>query len=369
MKYLDYKRQTKIKHAILEKYLWAWLRILGKRVPLLYYVDGFAGKGSYWEKETRKIKPGSPVIAIKTYLEHKEKGAPYELKFINIEVDEANWRELEKLTRAFKSKADIDNIRGEFLDHIDEILQRIGRAFAFFFIDPFGISGIEFQDLERVLKREFTDILLNFNYDGLQRCLGELKNLNTPDPKKRQKAERTIERVCLLLDISKEELKNTIESSKTSKEKEISLLRDYVNKLRDYKTYVYPLPLKVPQKERTFYYLIFMTSSIRGLSIMKDIMKKEKKTEAGEEKLFLPLPDVDIKGLKKKLFSKYEGRTVEREEIITDFLPKVIYFDKEDYLARDIDKALNSMVKDPNMPVTKVTEKPLWNPVYRFGKL
>jgi three-Cys-motif partner protein len=366
MKNWDYKRQTKIKHAILEKYLWAWLRILGKRVPLLYYIDGFAGKGSYQEKEPWEIKPGSPVIAIKTYLEHKEKGVPYELKFINVEVDEANWQELEEVTRAFKSKADIDNKRGEFLDHIDEILLRIGSAFAFFFIDPFGISGIEFRELERVLARERTEVLLNFSYYGLNRCLGELENLNHPDPKRKQKAERTVQRASLMLKMDREELINTIVSSKTSKEKEISLLQNYVYSLRDYKTYVYPLPLKAEGKESTFYYLIFMTSNIHALSIMKDIMKKEKKAEEAEQ-LFLPLPEVDMGTLRGKLLSMYEGRVITLEEALKDFLPKVIYFDREDYLTRHIRGALDSLAKDDDMLVTRIPTNKAWNPIYKFG--
>jgi len=365
---LDLKRQTEIKHTILEKYLWAWLKILSKRRSLLYYVDGFAGPGRYEDRSTGEIKPGSPVIAIEAYLDHKKKGEQYELKFINVEKDEANWRELEDSTKILKSEVDLENIPGEFLDNIDYILKKIGNAFAFFFIDPFGISGIEFAEIEKVFARDETEILLNFNYDGLQRCVGELENLNHPDPKRKSKAERTIDRVCNMLSLAKEELREIVTSSGLPRNKEISLLGDYVNKLRNYKVFVYPLPLKVPGKERTFYYLIFMTSNIYALSIMKDIMKKEKKTERGEHLLFLPLPEVEPENLKQKLFSKYEGRTVEREEVLTDFLPKVIYFDKEDYLARDIDKALNSLAKDTDMPVSKTRGRVPWNPVYKFGR-
>jgi three-Cys-motif partner protein len=367
MKDWDYKQQTKIKHAILEKYLWAWLRILGKRVPLLYYVDGFAGKGSYWEEETSEIKPGSPVIAIKAYLEHKEKGEPYELKFINVEKSEANWLELEKATQGFKSKADIDNIRGEFLDNIDFILKNVRNDFAFFFIDPFGISGIDFAELERVFAREETEILLNFNYDGLQRCIGDLKKIKVRDSKMRAKAQSTIDRVCKLLNLSEQELEQTVTSSGISKYKQISLLKKYRDNLWKYKTYVYPLPINFPGTERTFYYLIFMTENIIALKIMKDVMKKAKKMEKGEQ-LFLPLPEIDIDALRRKLFEAYSGKVVAVKEIYKYWLPKASILDGEDYLARDIDKALNSMAKDPDMSVTKVTGEAPWNPIYRFGR-
>jgi len=363
----DLKRQTEIKHIILEKYLWAWLRILSKRRPLLYYVDGFAGPGRYRDESTGEIKPGSPVIAIEAYLDHKRKGEQYELKFINVEKKETNWQELENSTVAFKSEVDIENIPGGFLDNIDYILKKIGNAFAFFFIDPFGISGIEFAEIEKVFARDETEILLNFNYDGIQRCIGELANLNHPDPKRRRKATRTIDRVCSMMNVAKEELEEIVTSRGISEEKETLLLRKYRENLLKYKTFVYPLPINYPDKRRTFYYLIFMTSNIYALRIMKDIMKKEKKTERGEHLLFLPLPEVEPENLKQKLYSKYEGRTVEREEVLTDFLPKVIYFDKEDYLARDIDKALNSLVADKDTPVTEIRGRQRWNPYYKFS--
>src|SRR5688572_7872743 len=60
---------TRAKHAILRRYLQAWTPILSLGgFPTIAYVDGFAGPGIYAGGED-----GSPIIALKAALEHKER--------------------------------------------------------------------------------------------------------------------------------------------------------------------------------------------------------------------------------------------------------------------------------------------------------
>jgi len=57
---------TRAKHAILRQYLQAWISILTQGgFPNILYIDGFAGPGRYAGGED-----GSPIIAIKSALEH-----------------------------------------------------------------------------------------------------------------------------------------------------------------------------------------------------------------------------------------------------------------------------------------------------------
>jgi three-Cys-motif partner protein len=365
----DIASQTEIKLAILRKYLGAWATILkGQRI--LYYVDGFAGPGWLWDRKAGKRVPGSPVQTIQLYLDHRlNKGWNYELRLVNIEKKKMYFAQLEKETSKYKNEGVlIRNIHGEFLDKLEGILSEISQYHTFFFIDPFGISGIEFLELEVILRRRNTEILLNFNYDGLQRCIGDLKKINVHEPKMRAKAKKTTDRVCGLLNITEQELDQIVTSSGISKYKQISLLKKYRDNLWKYKTYVYPLPINFPGTERTFYYLIFMTENIIALKIMKDVMKKAKKMEKGQQ-LFLALSEIDIDALRTRLFDLYAGKAIAIKEIYKDWLPKASILDGEDYLARDIDKALNSMAKDPDMPVSKVAGEAAWNPIYRFGRL
>lgn len=362
----DIQSQTKIKLLILKNYLAAWATVLKSTQDVLYYVDGFAGPGWYNDPDSGEKVDGSPVQAVKLYLDHKiNRGWQYELKFINVESDRKTFQELAKETSRFEKDAAIKNIPGEFLDKLGDVLHEIEGHHSFFFVDPFGISGIDFSELERVFKRQETEILLNFNYDGLQRCVGELKNLEHPDERRRTRARKTVERVCEMLNVSVEELEEITTYSLIPKDKKISLLRKYRTNLLKYKSFVYPLSINYPGQERTFYYLIFMTENIVALKIMKDVMKKAKRMEKTEQ-LFLPLPEIDMDRLKARLYEKYRGRLVQTKEIYVDWLPKVFILDGEDYLARHIDNALNSLAKAKDMPVTKIPGKKSWNPYYRF---
>jgi three-Cys-motif partner protein len=73
---------TLAKHLILRKYLGAWLPTLGFWRNRALFIDGFCGPGEYTGGED-----GSPIIALKTLLEH-----PYfdrmKCQFVFIFIDE-----------------------------------------------------------------------------------------------------------------------------------------------------------------------------------------------------------------------------------------------------------------------------------------
>jgi three-Cys-motif partner protein len=43
----EYREHTRVKHILLEKYLGAWIPILGRWNQKICYFDGFAGRGEY----------------------------------------------------------------------------------------------------------------------------------------------------------------------------------------------------------------------------------------------------------------------------------------------------------------------------------
>lgn len=359
----DIASQTKIKLAILRKYLGAWATIL-KGQKILYYVDGFAGPGWLWNPRAGEKVFGSPVQPIQLYLDHRfDKGWDYELRLVNVEKKKTYFEQLEKETSEYKKKGvEIRNIRGEFLDKLEDILSEISQYHTFLFIDPFGISGIEFSELERVLEREKTEILLNFNYNGLRRCIGELANLDDPNVTKRTKARKTIERVCRMLNVTQQDLEQVIISGGIPKQTEISILTQYRDSLRNYKAFVYPLPINFPGKERTFYYLIFMTDNITGLKIMKDVMYAEKDKELRQ--LFLFPKKTDIEAFVEKLCASYKGQAVAYTKILEDWLPKSQYLDGEDYLEKDIKSTLKLLQAQKR--VRSVKKESYRYPLYIF---
>ena len=84
---------TRAKHEILRRYLEAWLPIMTSYNGRIIYLDGFAGPGEY-----EKGEPGSPIIAIDTFLNHTY--APVRTKevlFLFIEQDHARCEHLKQL--------------------------------------------------------------------------------------------------------------------------------------------------------------------------------------------------------------------------------------------------------------------------------
>ncbi len=91
---------TLAKHAILERYLQAWLPILAHQSATIgrkyqnsqtreiLYIDGFAGPGEYEGGE-----PGSPVIALRAALQHAH-SFPVPVRMLFIERREDRYKRL-----------------------------------------------------------------------------------------------------------------------------------------------------------------------------------------------------------------------------------------------------------------------------------
>ncbi|GAH57278.1 unnamed protein product, partial [marine sediment metagenome] len=137
---------TEAKHAILRKYLNAWLPIITRWNGRVLYIDGFAGPGEYIDSEE-----GSPIIAIKSVLEHKA-DIKAEIRMLFIEADKRRCEFLKKKLESYQLHPNIitesicakfDETLTEILDYLDEQKTRLAPAFVF--MDPFGFTGIPFS--------------------------------------------------------------------------------------------------------------------------------------------------------------------------------------------------------------------------------
>ena len=161
----EYREHTRVKHEILGKYLHPWIVKLGSVYPKVLFIDGFAGKGEYKDEITGKIEPkGSPVIALKVanrlleQAEEKKRNPCFdEFVCICIEKNKDNFNNLknvinkEKEKLKFKDKLQVDIINDEFANVVNEIYNSVGARIApsFFFIDPFGFSGVPFEIIKK----------------------------------------------------------------------------------------------------------------------------------------------------------------------------------------------------------------------------
>src|SRR6266508_700443 len=74
---------TIAKHRILRKYLAGWMPTLSSWNRRVLFIDGFAGPGEYLGGEE-----GSPVIALRTLLEHNYRDRMGGTEFVFIFIDE-----------------------------------------------------------------------------------------------------------------------------------------------------------------------------------------------------------------------------------------------------------------------------------------
>jgi three-Cys-motif partner protein len=153
------------KHELIVNYLAGFVKILGGATKdLVYYVDGFAGPGIYDDGAK-----GSPIRAAEyaqTLINRY-----YQLHCINVEANRERFDNLERNTEPYRPFT--TNYFGAFADHVDEILKQVGDRPTIFFLDPFGLKGIEWECIYPILGRTYiTEILLRVNPQDISRLAG-----------------------------------------------------------------------------------------------------------------------------------------------------------------------------------------------------
>ena len=251
---------TKAKHQILEEYLKAWFPIIGRWAGRIVYLDGFAGPGKYKDGED-----GSPVIAIKTAIEHTMIKDTTNITFGFIENDK---KRSEVLKQTLQEKFDpvpqnityqvIDSnfeksVR-EMLDRLEEKDQKLAPTFAF--IDPFGYSDFSMNLIRRLLGYDKSEVLITFMTGFVNRFL---------DP--------AHEDAVTKLYGSKEfiEAKNI----EKTEDRINFLIKLYENKLKENEGVKYVRSFEmVGNDNNVVYHLIFGTKHWKGLEVIKKAMLK-----------------------------------------------------------------------------------------------
>jgi len=323
-----YKEHTKVKHEILSKYLSSWIRILGRWHKVCYF-DCFAGRGEYEDKDG--TMPGSPLIALETASSVKEK-FPYlkEIVCTFIEKNKDNFENLEKIVsteiETYPEKYEritvIPPINNEFANVASEIVEQIGDRLApsFFFIDPFGFSGVPFEIIENILSIQKTELFITFMVRDVNRFL-----------------ESAGHRISIEELYGVEGVLEALSNQYSNLPREHALLKLYRERLHDEANVKYTLAFKINADERlqTTYYLIHATNSPKGCELMREIMHK-----TGTEGRFAYLGPAEgqmsltrydgLSKLKEFLLNRFRGRLLSYQDIRYENLMD-IDFSKKDY--------------------------------------
>jgi three-Cys-motif partner protein len=175
---------TRAKHAILRRYLQAWIPILTQGgFPNILYIDGFAGPGRYAGGQD-----GSPIIAVRAALEHASriKGNILFL-FVEERQDRAGvlrecLNELEPPGN-FRTKVAGGEKFGLAFDEVRRFYEGRGRGLppTFAFIDPFGWTGAPFSIVRFILGQRSCEIFVTFMYEEINRFLSHPEQLSNFD--------------------------------------------------------------------------------------------------------------------------------------------------------------------------------------------
>lgn len=266
---------TLAKHAILERYLQAWLPILTRQSAQLQrqfgphkssreilFIDGFAGPGEYEHGER-----GSPVIALQTALNHTVR-FPIPIRMLFIEQRADRFRNLQRVLSPFLAKArsspnicgvepregDCDTVLREFLDQYERQDIRFGPALAF--LDQFGYGAVSMDLISRILRYPQCEVFTYLDYKDMNRWI--------TDSNKKSTFSRAF---------GGAEWEECIKLPERDRRSRLFALYKQALKDRGGAEHVTSFVM-FDKDERPLYWLLFCTNNLRGLEEMKKAMWK-----------------------------------------------------------------------------------------------
>ncbi len=259
----DLAQHTAAKHAILRNYLGGWYPKLGLSQGRVLFLDGFAGPGIYTDGSD-----GSPVIALRTLMDHPHRAAILnrsEIVYLFNEKDKARFESLERVVADLKIEyggwprgvtVGVHNQSfGELADGILEYLEKERQSLAptFAFVDPFGYRDVNMAKLAKLLRFAKCELYLYFDFNSVVRFA-----------------------TAGNVDARLEALFGTDEFKKappTGPERARFLLKLYERQLRDVAKFEYVQAFAMKnQRGITGNYMIFASRHLDGLDLMKKAM-------------------------------------------------------------------------------------------------
>lgn len=267
------------KHRLLQKYLPPFSAKVAKTSSsrTIYVVDGFAGSGTYTDGAD-----GSPILIAKFSDVCLRWTDSVHLRVVNVEADKDNegiFENLEEATRRWVKSGTVLNIRSEFGAAVSRILAVIGDDPTLFFIDPFGPTDLRFADIKPILSRArgVTELIINFDQDGLRRITDAALSKNTPS----KTAETNIANITAIIG-SDGWRRRLEEASHKSTDAEEILVDEYKRNLSAFGFTVIAYPIREELKSHPKYHFVYCTRHHDGVQLMNDFICEEEDRLYGE---------------------------------------------------------------------------------------
>lgn len=296
---------TLAKHAILRSYLGGWMPTMtlgpyGHGRVLV--IDGFAGPGEYEGGEE-----GSPIIALRTYLEHNQRAAMEKAEFVFLFIDNDKERieyleeialprlgEMPPNVRYQCVHSSFDESINEILDGLKERAARLAPCFAF--VDPFGFSDTPMEIIGGLLQNPYSEVQVTFMTDWVNRFLEH------PDEKIAKHYDKLFGNRGWRDLVQADDRIQAIGSF-------------YVEQLRNSAKYVWPFRM-LNAKNRPIYDLFFASNHIDGLKKFKhavwrvDPVGGARFSDRREDTITIFEPEPDMSQLQRELRENFDGQTV-----------------------------------------------------------
>ena len=261
----EQKEQSLIKARIVEKYFWAWAKVIISKVKKgsssnqkIAYVDLFAGAGRY--KDGSK---STPVKVLETAIADTDMRNMLVSIFNDADVENVN-----SLQQAIDSIPGIENLKYrpqiskyEVGEDIVKIFQSMKLVPTLLFVDPWGYKGLSLQLVNSVVKDWGCDCIFFFNYNRIN------MGLNNDAVKEHINA--------LFGQVGADQLRERLKTL-TPQERELTVVEYICEALKEMGgKYVLPFRFRHEMGNRTSHHLIFVSKHSKGYGIMKEIMAKE----------------------------------------------------------------------------------------------
>lgn len=349
----DPKPRSLRKLEVYGKYLAPLANKLGSQVgegrpySHVWIVDAFAGAGSYQPDGAGKREDGSPLVAAKLARDLEIRRKYPVLRCINVEENADCFEELRVNLAAWATVSDC--IEGRFETRVDQVLAQVGDDPVLFFLDPFGVSGIEMELLAKLRDRKGkTELLIHFSNQTFLRMAGHLNEKGERKPTAQKVAEAKLARLDAL--IGTPMWRRLWQQQSVDLDKVLdSTVELYMAELKRQSDYVHQINVRDHFPDRAPYRLIFCTDSPHGVVLMSDITRKYeadlfKAHEAGQSSLFAASEE-DVR--KARLYDAVMAEGLRRgsvtpENIIHHLAPKMF----GEYETKEYNAAIRRLVND-----------------------
>lgn len=254
--------QSQVKARIVEKYFWAWAKVMiphaKRRRSKIGYVDFFAGPGKYTDGSK-----STPILVLEKGAEDKD----IRDRLVSV-FNDVNPEYVRDLESAIASIPTIDSLKTKPIvintqvdEEIAQIFESMKTVPTLFFVDPWGYKGLSVQLISSFLGNWGCDCIFFFNYNRINMGINN---------------EAVEEHIDALFGKERADELRNLPRIMSSSERELSIVEAMSQSLKEKAgRYVLPFCFKSLSGRRSSHHLIFVSKSIRGYEIMKDIMAKE----------------------------------------------------------------------------------------------